>query len=119
MNRVELQGHLGNDPKTMKNGGCTFSMATNKEYTDKQGENKKITTWHLVKCFKPVLFDLSKGDEVYIEGEIGSEKWNDKYTTWIYPNTIQKVKSGQTAEQYEDIGSYEPEPNDSQSDVPF
>ncbi len=49
INRVELKGHVGHDPKINDVGDsqvARFSLATNETFKDKKGEIKEETTWH-------------------------------------------------------------------------
>ncbi len=51
-NRVQLIGHLGMDPevKTLESNKkvARFSLATNDEYTNKEGQKVKETQWHQI-----------------------------------------------------------------------
>src|SRR5690349_6052202 len=77
-NEVNLMGNLGRDPelKTFDNGDeiLTFSIATNKEYKDKDGQAKSIATWHNIvlkgKQVKYAKDRLKKGTLVYVHGEM-------------------------------------------------
>ena len=105
INKVILVGNLGADPETryMPSGSAVTNMrlATNERRKDKQsGEFTDYTEWHRV-----VLFDklaeiaaeyLRKGSQVYIEGRIRTNKWqdkegNDRYTTEIIGNEMQML----------------------------
>lgn len=81
-NRVELFGHLGNDPKEIKSSdGKVFqalSLATTDSYPiEENGETKwkeRETIWHEVLIFRKTTIqfarELKKGDRVQITGEI-------------------------------------------------
>jgi single-strand DNA-binding protein len=80
-NRVQLIGHLGADPevKTFENNRkvARLSLATNDEYTDKEGQKvKQLVVWGRLAetCEKY----LTKGKEVAIEGKLTYRTWNDK-----------------------------------------
>jgi single-strand DNA-binding protein len=84
INRVILLGNLGEDPKvrTFEDGSnlVTFSLATNENYKDSRGEWQKRTEWHNVKCWRYVAekaLKLKKGETVYIDGKITTNKWKD------------------------------------------
>ena len=85
LNKVMLIGNLGRDPeqKFLQNGGsvCTFSLGTNESYT-KDGEQKDRTEWHNVVFFGKLAEIageyLSKGSNVYVEGSLKTEKWEDR-----------------------------------------
>jgi single-strand DNA-binding protein len=102
VNKVILLGHLGKDPEVRYSASgmavANFSIATNSSTKDRQtGQWVEETEWHLV-----TLFDkqaelakqyLRKGSQVYIEGRIKTDKWQDKsgverFTTKIIGNEI-------------------------------
>ncbi|EHM9825837.1 single-stranded DNA-binding protein [Salmonella enterica subsp. enterica serovar Infantis] len=97
LNKVQLIGHLGQDPEVryLPNGKAVanLSLATSDTWKDKQtGEPKERTEWHRVVLYEK-LADvageyLRKGAQVYIEGELRTRKWTDqngqeRYTTEI------------------------------------
>jgi single-strand DNA-binding protein len=60
---------------------ANLSIATSETWTDKQsGEKKERTEWHRVVIWGPlvkVVDDyLSKGDKVYISGQLQTRKWD-------------------------------------------
>lgn len=105
-NRVQLIGHLGNDPEIKSlNGGKTvakFSMATSESYKKENGDKVTETQWHNVVAWngtaKIVEKLLKKGCEVVVEGKLTSHSWDDKdgkkhYITEIVANEILLLKS--------------------------
>ncbi len=107
INKAIIVGHLGQDPdvRHMPSGKAvtSISLATTENWTDKQSGNKQERTeWSHV-----VLFGrlgeiageyLKKGSQVYIEGSLRTEKWqdkqgNDRYTTKIIANELQMLGS--------------------------
>ena len=59
---------------------ASFSIATSKNWTDKQGQRQERTEWHRI-----VVWDklaelcgeyLAKGRQVYIEGELQTRDWD-------------------------------------------
>jgi single-strand DNA-binding protein len=85
-NRVQLIGHLGNDPeiKSFESNKkvAKISLATNDEYTDKEGKKVKQTQWHQLVVWGK-LADVSekyvkKGMEIAIEGKLTYRTWDDK-----------------------------------------
>lgn len=97
INKVIIVGNLGSDPEIryMQNGSAVagFSVATSESWKDKTtGETKDSTEWHRVVLFGK-LADvagqyLSKGSQVYIEGQLKTKKWQDqqgqdRYTTEV------------------------------------
>ena len=96
LNKVCLLGNLGKEVevRSMSNGGevVSFSVATSESWKDKSGVWKDKTEWHKVIIFNEHLIKtakkLSKGNKVYIEGQLQTRKWTDqsgtdKYTTEI------------------------------------
>ncbi|MFM7673883.1 MAG: single-stranded DNA-binding protein [Candidatus Fonsibacter sp.] len=98
LNKVLLIGRLGNDPeiKQTQNGKniARLSVATSESWKDKNtGEKKEKTEWHRVVVFNEGLVNviqkyLKKGAQVYIEGQLNTNKYTDangeeKYSTQI------------------------------------
>lgn len=89
VNKVILVGTLGADPEIrhMPSGGAVanLSLATNEQWTDKQsGQKQERTEWHRVTLFNRLAEIageyLRKGRQVYIEGSLRTEKYQDKQT---------------------------------------
>lgn len=86
VNRVILIGNLGRDPEVrrLENGAVVakFSVATNKNYKDKSGDWQSQTEWHDVVAWRNLAeraeSQLSKGSQVYVEGELTHRTWQDK-----------------------------------------
>jgi len=93
INKAILVGNLGKDPEIRytPNGipVATFSIATNKKWTDKaSGDKKNKTSWHRIVVWRKrgeiCAEYLKKGSLVYIEGEIQTRTWEkDKITHYI------------------------------------
>ena len=102
VNRVILVGHLGQDPEVryMPNGNAVanFSVATSESWKDKQtGETRDRTEWHRVVVFGKLAEIageyIKKGTQVYLEGQLQTQKWQDqsgqdRYTTEVVLNPI-------------------------------
>jgi single-strand DNA-binding protein len=110
INKVTLVGNLGKDPEIRHLEGGTsvakFSLATNENYRDKNGEWQTQTEWHDVVAWRQlaerVARDLHKGSLVYVEGKITHRKWQDKegqdrYSTEIVANTIRSLDRRETS----------------------
>jgi len=96
VNKVILIGNLGRDPEVRYTTGGTpvanFTMATSERWTDQSGERKERTEWHRIvvwdKQAEIVGEYLSKGRQVYVEGQLQTREWTDRdgnkrYTTEV------------------------------------
>ena len=141
VNKVILLGNLGSDPETRyTQAGETvtnFSLATSEKWKGKDGEQREKTEWHKIVTWRKVAEAcrdyLSKGSQVYVEGKIVTEQWEDKegnkrYTTKIDAQYVKFLDSKPKQEsqhypshQEEDDGSpaYDGPPPISDDDVPF
>jgi len=85
-NKVQLIGHLGNDPEAinLESGKklVKFTMATNDFYKDTSGKKVENTQWHYLVAWdkKAEIVEkfLKKGNEVAIEGKLVSRSYDDK-----------------------------------------
>ena len=85
-NKVQLIGNLGNKPEiiTLESGKklAKFSIATNENYKNAQGEKVTNTEWHnLVAWGKTAEIAenyLEKGKEIAIEGKLTTRSYDDK-----------------------------------------
>ena len=88
VNKVILVGHLGKDPEVKYTPQGTpvakFTLATNERYKDKQGEWQDRTEWHNITAWQRLAEIageyLKKGSQVYIEGRLRTDSWDDKET---------------------------------------
>ncbi|ORF04736.1 single-stranded DNA-binding protein [Snodgrassella alvi] len=86
VNKVILVGRLGRDPETryMPNGDAitNFSLATDEQWRDHNGERQTRTEWHNITLFGKLGEIagqyLRKGSQVFIEGKIQSRKYTGK-----------------------------------------
>jgi single-strand DNA-binding protein len=87
VNRVILVGNLGKDPEVRYTSGgqavATLRIATSRSWTDKaSGQRKEETEWHDVEVWGKQAEQcgeyLSKGRQVYVEGRLKTDKWQDK-----------------------------------------
>ena len=85
-NKVQLIGHLGNDPEivTLENGSklAKFSLATNETYKNTEGEKVTDTQWHNIVAWGKIAEIaenyLSKGKEIMVEGKLMSRSYETK-----------------------------------------
>ena len=87
VNRVILVGNLGRDPEVRFTSGgqavASLRIATSRSWTDKaSGQRKEETEWHEVEVWGKQAEQcgeyLSKGRQVYVEGRLKTDKWQDK-----------------------------------------
>lgn len=105
VNKVIIVGNLGADPdvRYMPSGGAVANIriATSESWKDKQtGDKQERTEWHSVVGYArlgEIMGEyLRKGSQVYIEGQLRTEKWqdkdgNDRYTTKIVARDMQML----------------------------
>ena len=100
-NRVELIGHVGNEPeiKTFDGGKklANLTIATNDTYRNDKGDKVEQTEWHKVtawgKTADIIEKYVTKGKEVAIEGKLTHRSYEDKngekrYITEVIVNEI-------------------------------
>ena len=86
VNKAILIGRLGRDPEVRytHNGEAVanFSIATDEQWKDKNGERQTRTEWHNITLYRKLGEIagqyLRKGGLVYIEGRIQSRKYTGK-----------------------------------------
>jgi len=104
VNKAIILGNLGQDPEVRATQSgqqvATFSVATNRTYTNREGQKVDDTEWHRVVAWGRLAEIcgqyLQKGKQVYIEGRIQTRKWqdqngNDRYTTEIVAQEMQML----------------------------
>lgn len=115
LNKVFLIGNVGSDIEVRYsqsgNAFCSIKLATSSSYVDKQGNKKEDTEWHTITCFGKTAENcgkyLKKGNKIYVEGKIKTEKVEDregkaKYYTKIYANEIKFLSSKNIETQEKD-----------------
>ena len=88
MNIVVLKGNLTRDPElkftSAGNAKCTFGIAINERWKDKDGNLKEDVTFLDCQCWgktgEVIAERLRKGNPILIEGQIRQEEWEDKNT---------------------------------------
>ena len=108
VNKAIIVGNLGRDPEVRYTASgsavANVTVATSESWKDKQsGERQERTEWHRVVFFGRLAEIaeeyLKKGSQVYIEGSIRTQKWQDKesgqdrYTTEIVARDMQMLGS--------------------------
>ena len=100
-NRVQLIGHVGNEPeiKTFDGGKklANLTIATNDTYRNDKGDKVEQTEWHKVTAWGKTADIIekygTKGKEVAIEGKLTHRSYEDKngekrYITEVIVNEI-------------------------------
>ena len=85
-NKVQLIGHVGNDPeiKTFDGGKklAKLNVATNESYKNEKGEKVEETQWHGLiawgKTADIIEKYVVKGKEIAIEGKLTHRSYEDK-----------------------------------------
>ena len=82
LNRVELRGRVGHDPKIISVGDAQvarFSLATNEAFRGRNGELREETTWHNVAAWAGRnimdLKDIRKGGFVSVVGRLRQNRY--------------------------------------------
>ena len=137
VNRVLLIGRLGKDPEVRYTPDgmmvTNFTMATDEQRKDKNGQKIQRTEWHRIVTFGKLAeicsSYLSKGKLIFIEGRIQTKSWEDKdgnkrSTTEIIANNMQMLDSkGQTRSQDTEADDHAPTysgmEQTPEEDVPF
>ena len=108
VNKVILLGRLGRDPELRKTQSaqmsvCQLSVATSERKKEADGSWVEQTEWHRVVTFGATADNcakyLKKGRQVFVEGRLRTQKWQDqegkdRYTTEILANTVQFINTG-------------------------
>jgi single-strand DNA-binding protein len=143
LNKAFLIGNLTRDPelKALPSGinVCSFSIATNRVWKDKNGEKQESADFHNIVVFgrqaETVAQYMKKGSQVMIEGRMQTRSWDDqatntkKYRTEVIADRVQfgtnsgnKVESkpAEGKQESEELETIEyPEEQINVEDIPF
>ncbi len=103
LNKAFLIGNLTRDPelKALPSGinVCSFSVATNRVWKDKNGEKQEAADFHNIVVFgrqaETVAQYMKKGSQVMVEGRMQTRSWDDqatgtkKYRTEVIADRVQ------------------------------
>ena len=105
LTKCMIIGNLGRDPEMRYTpsgqADTQFSVATNRNYRDPQGEWQSETEWFRVVVWgdqgERVAEYLRKGHKVYVEGRLQTRQWEDqsgnkRYTTELIANRVQSLE---------------------------
>ncbi len=128
-NQVQLVGHLGANPEIKKfESGSTlahFTVATNENFKNQQGEWQTETTWHRVICWGSLAEraekTLTKGNYILLQGKLSNREYTDKEGNSRY---ITEVKTESFMKLDKDSQFADSQPNSSlnstdENDLPF
>lgn len=114
VNKVILIGNIGADPEVryLDNNKVVANMrlATTEGYKDREGNRVTQTEWHNLEMWddlaKIAEKYIRKGKEIYVEGKIKTDSWQDKdgnnrYTTKIRVTTLTLLRGGNDNQQIE------------------
>ena len=88
VNKAFLLGNLGRDPEVRSTTSgqpvANFPMATSRKWRDRNGQLQEQTEWHNIVCFgrqaEIAGQYLNKGKQVFVEGRIQTNSWEDRQT---------------------------------------
>ncbi len=102
LNKAMIFGNITRDPelRALPSGMnvCSFSVATNRVYKDRDGKKQEQTDFHNIVVFgrqaDTVNQYLKKGSSVFVEGRIQTRSWEGKdgekkYRTEIVADRVQ------------------------------
>jgi len=86
VNKVILVGNLGKDPEVrhLESGSvvANLTLATTEAYKDRNGNRVENTEWHDLELWdgqaKVAEQYLRKGSQIFVEGKIKSDTWQDE-----------------------------------------
>jgi single-strand DNA-binding protein len=145
LNKVFIIGNLTRDPeiKAIPSGikVCSFSVATNRVWKDKNGARQEAADYHNIVVFgrqaETVAQYMKKGSQVMIEGRMQTRSWDDattntkKYRTEVIADRVQFGSTGsgsagsapkntQTQEESNEMDNIEyPDEQINAEDIPF
>ncbi|RQV96740.1 single-stranded DNA-binding protein [bacterium] len=139
VNKVILIGRLGRDPEIRYTPSgqalAKFSMATDENRKDQDGNWQTETTWHNIvlwaKNAERAGEYLKKGHLIFVEGRISNRSWDDpetgqkKYMTEIVGLQFKMLESrGDNAQSQDSESTSQTQPTQSQQvqeddDLPF
>jgi len=129
LNKAFVLGNVTRDPevRSLPSGAqvTSFSIATNRFYTDGSGQKKEEAEFHNIVCFGK-LADISsryvtRGSIILIEGRIKTRNWQDQsggkhYKTEIIAETLQLGPRGTSSPKPYSRPMQSPEPEAPKND---
>ena len=110
LNKAMVYGNLTRDPemKALPSGMqvCSFSLATNRVYNDRDGKRQEAVDYHNIVVFGKQAENcakyLTKGSATYVEGRMQTRSWDKdgqkQYRTEVIADRVQfGPKGGSTS----------------------
>ena len=134
VNKAILIGNLCSDPTTryLSNGDAVtnVTIATSETWKGKDGEKHEKTEFHRVTFYRKLAEIageyLKKGNLVYVEGKLQTEKWTkdgvDRYTTQVIANEMRMLGGKKDSSESNDSGGSKSSAGgveDMVDDIPF
>ncbi len=134
LNKSFIIGNLTRDPelRSMSSGGsvCSFAVATNRAWKDKQGQKQQDVQFHNVVVFGKLAETMSqyltKGSLILVEGRIQTRSWDGKDGTKQYRTEIvaENIQFGPKSEnsrpkKSEELSEITEDENIEVGDLPF
>jgi single-strand DNA-binding protein len=149
LNKAIIIGNLTRDPelKSLPSGikVCSFSVATNRVWKDKNGAKQESADYHNIVVFgrqaETVSQYMKKGNSILVEGRMQTRSWDDKnsgekkYRTEIIADRVQfgprssgggqgsssstQYSSNNSSVKEEEGGIEYPEEDINPEDIPF
>jgi len=101
LNKAMVYGNLTRDPelKALPSGMqvCSFSLATNRVYNDRDGKRQEAVDYHNIVVFGKQADNcakyLTKGSSTYVEGRMQTRSWDKdgqkQYRTEVVADRVQ------------------------------
>ena len=110
LNKVFILGNITRDPEVRQTAGgqavCSFSVATNRRYTDKSGQKQEQVEFHNLVAWgrtaEVIGQYLRKGSMILVEGRLQTRSWSDQqgakhWKTEVIVDEMQMGPRGSTA----------------------
>lgn len=130
LNKVQLIGNLTRDPELRYtpngNAVCSFSLATNRNWTTDSGEKREEVDFHRIIAWNKLAELCSqflvKGRKVYVEGRLTTRSWtgqdgSQKSTTEVIISDMILLDRGAGAPTVEKAAQEPVEPVDNPKEV--
>lgn len=112
LNKVFILGNITRDPEVRQTAGgqavCSFSVATNRRYTDKSGQKQEQVEFHNLVAWgrtaEVIGQYLRKGSMILVEGRLQTRSWQDQqgvkhWKTEVIVDEMQMGPRGSTGGQ--------------------